>query len=199
MISLYKGSFRVHDTSSPSNSTQRGSQRATKVLLLNSSYEPLHICSWRRAIILLVKGKAVAVESNGKQVHPEIRMPLVIRLLYYVKIPHKEISLSRRNLMHRDNYMCQYCGKRSELTIDHVLPRSRGGKDTWDNVVVACLRCNVTKGNRTPKEADMRLMKQPTRPTDFIHFELSKQHQAGFEDMDQWRKYLYYDLDELAG
>ncbi len=164
----------------------------SKVLLLNSSYEPLHICSWRRAIILLIKGKAEAVEKNGKVVGGGLHLPLVIRLLYYVKIPHKDIPLTRRNVMHRDNYTCQYCGKKNDLTIDHVIPRSRGGKDTWDNVTVACLRCNVSKGSRTPKEAGYELSSKPCRPFNFIHFELSKQNShVSRKDYEQWRKYLY--------
>lgn len=163
----------------------------SKVLLLNSSYEPLHICSWKRAIILLIKGKAETVERNGKNLGSGWHLPLVIRLLYYVKIPHKDIPLTRRNIMHRDNYTCQYCGKKSDLTIDHVIPRSRGGKDTWDNVVIACLRCNVLKGSRTPKEAGMELKTKPCRPFNFIQFELSKQNHVSKREYDYWRKYLY--------
>lgn len=163
----------------------------SKVLLLNSSYEPLHICSWKRAILLLIKGKAETVERNGKELGGGWHLPLVIRLRYYVKIPHKDIPLTRRNVMHRDNYTCQYCGRTSDLTIDHVIPRSRGGKDRWDNVVIACLRCNVTKGSRTPKEADMPLAKRPCRPFNFIHFELSKQNHASQNEYQHWRKYLY--------
>lgn len=162
-----------------------------KVLLLNSSYEPLHICSWKRAIILLIKGKAVEVERNGKELGAGYHLPLVIRLLYYVKIPFKDIPLTRRNVMHRDNYTCQYCGRRSDLTIDHVMPKSRGGKDTWDNVAIACLRCNVTKGNKTPAEAGMELKRKPCSPYNFVHFELSKQRQSSLKDYEQWRKYLY--------
>jgi 5-methylcytosine-specific restriction endonuclease McrA len=162
-----------------------------KVLLLNSSYEPLNICSWKRAVILLIKGKAVAVERNGKELGAGYHLPLVIRLLYYVKIPFKDIPLTRRNVMHRDNYACQYCPRRSDLTIDHVMPRSRGGKDTWDNVVVACLRCNVTKGNKTPAEAGMVLKKKPCSPFNFVNFELSKQRKASAGDYESWRKYLY--------
>jgi 5-methylcytosine-specific restriction endonuclease McrA len=108
-----------------------------------------------------------------------------------VKIPHKDIPLTRRNIMHRDNYTCQYCGKKSDLTIDHIIPRSRGGKDTWDNVVVACLRCNVVKGSRTPREAEMELRTKPCRPFNFIHFELSKQNHVSRHEYELWRKYLY--------
>lgn len=163
-----------------------------KVLLLNSSYEPLHICTWQRALILLIKGKAETVEKNGRKLAGgKWPLPLVIRLLYYVKIPHKDIPLTRRNILHRDRYACQYCGKKSDLTIDHIIPRSRGGKDTWDNVAVACLRCNVNKGSRTPKEAGLELKGRPCRPFNFIHFELSKQNHVSSREAARWRKYLY--------
>jgi 5-methylcytosine-specific restriction endonuclease McrA len=163
-----------------------------KVLLLNSSYEPLHVCSWQRALILLVKGKAETVERHSRRmVNEQWPAPLVIRLLYYVKIPHKDIPLTRRNVLHRDRYACQYCGKKNELTIDHVIPRSRGGKDVWDIVVIACLRCNIKKGSRTPKEADMELRSKPCRPFNFIQFELSKQHHVSTREAARWRKYLY--------
>ena len=163
-----------------------------KVLLLNSSYEPLHICSWQRALVLLIKGKAEAVEKQSRRVaNGRWPMPVVIRLLYYVKIPHKELPLTRRNILHRDCYACQYCGKKNELTIDHVIPRSRGGKDTWDNVAIACLRCNLNKGNRTPKEAGLELRSKPSRPFNFIQFELSKQQYVSSREAARWRKYLY--------
>jgi 5-methylcytosine-specific restriction endonuclease McrA len=140
---------------------------------------------------LLIKGKAEAVERNGREIGSGWHLPLVIRLLYYVKIPHKDIPMTRRNVMHRDDYTCQYCGKKSDLTIDHVIPRSRGGKDVWDNVVVACLRCNVTKGSRTPKEAGYELKTRPCRPFNFIQFELSKQNHVTQKEFTQWKKYLY--------
>jgi 5-methylcytosine-specific restriction endonuclease McrA len=167
----------------------------TKVLLLNSSYEPLNICSWKRALVLLLKGKAVAVELSEQRLssgqNKKHELPVVIRLLYYVKIPHKEIPLTRRNLMHRDNYKCQYCGKRNELTIDHVIPRSRGGKDVWENVVVACLRCNINKGSKTPQEAGLILNKKPARPFNFVNFELSKHQKSGQKSFHHWQKYMY--------
>lgn len=162
-----------------------------KVLLLNASYEPLNICSWKRAIVLLLKGKAVEVEHNGKYLTPDLPLPLVIRLQHYIKIPHKAIPLTRKNLMHRDKYTCQYCGKTGgELTVDHILPKSRGGKDEWENVVVACLRCNVAKGNRTPEEAGLTIRNKPTRPINFAYFELSKQWNSASE-YTTWEKYLY--------
>lgn len=130
------------------------------------------------------------MERNGKQLHEAWHMPTVIRLNYYVTIPHKEIPLTRRNVMHRDKYTCQYCDRKSDLTIDHIMPRSRGGKDTWDNVCVACLRCNVTKGSRTPKEVGFKLKTKPRRPVNFIQFELSKQHHLDSHDYESWEKYL---------
>lgn len=160
----------------------------SKVLVLNASYEPLNICSWRRAIVLLMKGKAEQIEHNGKLIYADFPLPTVIRLRSYVKIPYKEISLSRRNVLHRDSYMCQYCGdRRHDLTIDHIVPRSKGGTDTWENVVAACLKCNVKKGDRTPKEANMVLMVSPRRPPSHVHFEISK-HAANGEF--SWKKYV---------
>jgi 5-methylcytosine-specific restriction endonuclease McrA len=160
----------------------------SKVLVLNASYEPLNICTWRRAVLLLLKGKAEQIEHNGKLIYADFPLPTVIRLRSYVKIPYKEISLSRRNVLHRDNYDCQYCGEhRHDLTIDHILPRSRGGTDSWDNVVASCLKCNVKKGNRTPREANMPLSSQPRRPLSHVHFEISKHSYAG---AFSWKKYV---------
>ena len=161
----------------------------SKVLVLNASYEPLNICTWRRAVVLLMKGKAEPIEDNGNFIYTDTPLPTVIRLRSYVKIPYKEISLSRRNILHRDNYTCQYCGdKRHDLTIDHIIPRSRGGLDAWDNVVAACLRCNVKKGDRTPKEASMPLMSTPRRPVSHVLFEISKHTHPNVSGYN-WKKY----------
>ena len=160
----------------------------SKVLVLNASYEPLNICTWRRAVVLLMKGKAEQIEHNGKLIYTNLPVPTVIRLRTYVKIPYKEISLSRRNLLHRDGYTCQYCGdRRHDLTIDHIVPRSKGGTDSWENVVAACLKCNVKKGDRTPKEANMALSTTPRRPPSHVYFEISK-HAASGEF--SWKKYV---------
>jgi 5-methylcytosine-specific restriction endonuclease McrA len=160
----------------------------SKVLVLNASYEPLNICSWRRAVILILKGKAEQIEHNGKLVYADFPLPTVIRLRSYVKIPYKEITLSRRNVLHRDNYTCQYCGdRRHDLTVDHIVPRSKGGVDSWDNVVAACLRCNVKKGDRTPNQAAMPLTCVPRRPHSHVYFEISK-HAASGEFT--WKKYV---------
>jgi 5-methylcytosine-specific restriction endonuclease McrA len=160
-----------------------------KVLVLNASYEPLNITSWRRAVVLLLKGKAEQVEHNGKYIYPDLPLPSVIRLRHYVRVPYKEIPLTRRNLLHRDGHSCQYCGYAGDdLTLDHVVPRSRGGGDSWENIVTACVRCNVKKGNRTPKEAGMRLDISPRRPHSGLYFEVSKHVKNGLNQ--EWRKYV---------
>ncbi len=160
-----------------------------KVLVLNASYEPLNITSWRRAVVLLLKEKAEQVEHNGRYVYADFPLPTVIRLRQYVRLPYKEISLTRRNLLYRDGHTCQYCGYSGEdLTLDHVLPRSRGGGDTWENMVTACVRCNVKKGNRTPQEARMPLRQPPRQPYSSLYFEVNKHLKTGGHQ--EWRKYM---------
>ena len=164
----------------------------SSVLVLNATYEPLSIVSVRRALILLLKDKAEIVEAAEQQVrsaHLSLPVPLVIRLVYYVRVPHKlSIPLTRRTVMMRDNYTCQYCGTqppKSNLTIDHVLPKVRGGSTTWENVVCACKLCNLRKGSRTPEEANMRLRTKPGRPTYVAMVLLSNMPAHGV-----WDKYL---------
>lgn len=162
------------------------------VLLLNASYEPLHVCSWQRAVRLLYKGKAVAVQDNPERTLGHgYALPVVIRLLQYIKTPYKEVPLSRKNVLHRDGYSCQYCGSRNDLTIDHILPRSRGGGDSWLNVTTACTRCNVKKGNRTPEEAKMPLLAKPYKPQHSFTFELSKHYRQKQAHFEHWRQYLF--------
>ncbi|MGJ3249044.1 MAG: HNH endonuclease [Elainellaceae cyanobacterium] len=160
-----------------------------KVLVLNASYEPLNITSWRRAVVLLIKDKAEQVEHNGKFVYPEFPLPTVIRLRHYVRVPYKEIPLTRRNILSRDAHSCQYCSYTGDdLTLDHVVPRSRGGIDSWENMVTACVRCNVRKGNRTPREANMLLRHPPRKPHSSLYFEVTKHIKSGVHR--EWRKYV---------
>ena len=159
-----------------------------KVLVLNASYEPLNITSWRRAIVLLIKGKAEQLEHNNKILYADFPFPTVIRLRYYVRVPYKEIPLTRRNILERDRNTCQYCNAREQLTLDHIVPRSRGGVESWENLVAACVRCNVKKGNRTPKEANLVLLKKPRRPHSSLHFELIKCTQNNHNQ--EWKKYV---------
>ena len=141
------------------------------VLVLNATYEPLNVVSVKRAVVLLLKEKAELVEAAEAKLRSEsfsVPVPLVIRLMYFVKIPRRiSLPVTRRGILNRDHYTCQYCGvtpPRKELTIDHVVPRSRGGKTTWENVVTACQKCNGRKGCRTPAEAHMKLQTKPERP-----------------------------------
>jgi len=159
-----------------------------KVLILNASYEPLNICSWRRALILLLKGKAEGVEDSAIEINKAVCIPKVIKLRYYVAVPYKELPFSRKNILHRDNNTCQYCGKvSSELSIDHVVPKSKGGENSWENTVAACLRCNTLKGNKLPQEAGLKLARKPRKPVDYLKFELSKQSRELF---NEWEKYI---------
>ena len=161
----------------------------SRVLVLNASYEPLNICNWRRAVLLLLKGKADGLEYNGHLIYGDLRQPTVIRLRHFVRVPYRDVALTRRNILHRDSYTCQYCGRsRHDLTVDHIMPRSRGGLDTWENVITSCISCNVRKGDRTPHEAGMRLLSQPRRPPPHLYFEASKHAQSGD---DTWRRYLF--------
>ncbi len=127
----------------------------TQILVLNASYEPLHVTSWKRAIILLLKEKALIVSAK------------VIRLTEYIRIPFARINSikpSRGLIYKRDGHKCQYCGSTRRLTIDHVLPRSRGGGDTWENMVVACSSCNTKKGDKFLEHTGMKLARKPFAP-----------------------------------
>lgn len=165
----------------------------SEVLVLNASYEPLSIVSVKRAIILLLKEKAELVEAAEAQLRAEnftFPRPLVIRLVYFVKIPPRiSLPVTRRTVLARDHYTCQYCGAlppRQHLTLDHVLPRSRGGKTTWENVVAACEKCNGRKGSRTPAEANMTLFTLPQRPRYLAITAL-----ASVEAKQAWGKYIW--------
>ena len=143
-----------------------------QVLILNSDEEPIHLTTWKRALVLLMKGKAECAEKIEN-----ILIPKVIILKNYKAIPHTELPFSRENIFKRDEYTCQYCGKKlpgNELTLDHVYPKSRFGPDTWENIVACCKECNQYKAKRTPKEAGMKLLRRPARPTDGKLFELTK-------------------------
>lgn len=141
---------------------------ATTVLVLNQNYEPLNVCNARRAIVLVLRGKAEVVESARDVWHSATRvihLPSVIRLVKYIRRPRPKVRLSRREVFNRDQWICQYCGNAGrDLTLDHVIPRHRGGPHTWENLVSACKACNHRKAGRTPKEANMRLLREPTAP-----------------------------------
>lgn len=139
-----------------------------RVLVLNQNYQPLNICDVRRAMCLLGKGKAEQVQAGDEYIHTVtdiFERPEVIRLVYMVRKPLHRRKLSRREVFLRDGNRCQYCGANGQvLTLDHVVPRCRGGLHSWDNVVTACRRCNHRKAGLTPKEAGMKLLKPPAEP-----------------------------------
>ena len=139
-----------------------------RALVLNQNYEPLNVCSARRAFVLVHYGKAEVIEriERGlRGVDAVFDLPSVIRLQYQVRRPRPQLRLTRREIFARDHGRCQYCGRASaDLTLDHVLPRHRGGPHEWENLVAACRACNHRKGGRTPTEARMKLLRQPSRP-----------------------------------
>ncbi|MDQ1266606.1 MAG: hypothetical protein QG635_1758 [Bacteroidota bacterium] len=164
-----------------------------KVLVLNQSYEPVTVCSPRKAIILLYLMKAELVAKRDGQVIRSVSnafpLPSVIRLSTFFHIPFKRVELSRKNIIRRDNSRCQYCGtKTGDLTIDHVIPKSRGGADSWENLVTACVRCNNKKGSRTPDEAGMSLIKKPNKPHHIMFF---KQFNGRIDST--WKPFLFMD------
>jgi 5-methylcytosine-specific restriction endonuclease McrA len=138
------------------------------VLVLNQNYEPLNICNVRRAIVLLGRGKAEILELDHGVIHTAsliMERPSVIRLIYLIKRPLPAVKLTRREVFARDGHICQYCGlKTRELTLDHVIPKHRGGRHSWENLVSACRPCNHRKGGKTLEEAHMKLLKQPHKP-----------------------------------
>jgi len=165
------------------------------VLVLNASYEPINICAARRALVLVLKGVAAPEEFSSLLLHSArsvVKLPSVIRLLEYRRIPHQTRALSRKNILMRDRYTCQYCARTlpsGELTLDHVIPRSRSGETAWENLVACCHPCNNQKGNRIPEEAGMKLVRQP-RPFS-LHTSRHLMRLLARSD-DQWQKYLFY-------
>ncbi|MEI8033546.1 MAG: HNH endonuclease [Chlorobiaceae bacterium] len=162
----------------------------SQVLVLNSSYEPLIVCDARKALLLLFGGKAVPVHESGRSVKSISRsfpLPSVVRLNMFVRVPYRRIILNRKNILLRDANQCQYCGRTElKLTIDHMVPRSRGGEDSWENLITACTRCNTLKGNRTPREAGMLPMKQPGRPSNLLFMQ-----KVTTTLTEEWKPYLF--------
>ncbi len=160
-----------------------------KVLILNQDYRALTICSVQKAFILVYLNKAEMVAEYEDRPLTSISAcfatPSIIRLFRYVRLPYRGVLLSRQNVFRRDNNMCQYCGTTSDLTLDHVLPRSRKGGSTWDNLATACKSCNARKGDCTPEEAGMPLRRKPFKPS-FLMF---LRDFSGHID-DNWRPYL---------
>lgn len=146
---------------------------ASKVLVLNQDYSALSVCSVSKAFLLVYMNKAeLLAKSNThvlRTINDEYPLPTVIRLHRYIHLPYRGVEMTRQNIFRRDNHRCQYCGTTEQLTLDHVLPKSRGGKTTWDNLITACKRCNSRKGDYTPEEARMPLSRPPFKPS-FLMF-----------------------------
>ena len=161
------------------------------VLVLNQSYEPLTVCRARRAVVLIYQGKAELLEDGVGVVHSidqTIPLPSVIRLGRLVRRPYRERRLNRHEIFDRDGYTCQYCGQKGrQLTLDHVIPRYRGGEHSWENLVSACVACNRRKAGLTPKEANMKLLKTPGPPKGRRMFSLPLHR---LQSRDEWQKYL---------
>ena len=159
------------------------------VLVLNQDYQALTLCSVQRAVILVHLQKAEMVASLTGRFMRSTSMrfpwPSIVRLKAYVRVPYKRIMLTRKNVLRRDGMRCQYCGRRDALTVDHVYPKSRGGRDTWENLVAACTPCNNRKGNRTPDEAHMPLLRKPFRPSQVMFI---RDFIGNVED--DWKPYL---------
>lgn len=160
-----------------------------KVLVLNQDYSPLTLCTVSRAFLLvyLEKAELLAADKEGvlRSVSISFPKPSVIKIKNYVHVPYKGVVLTRYNIFKRDGYQCQYCGTTKDLTLDHLIPRSKGGKSTWNNLVTACKKCNSKKGDSNPKEAGLVLKKPPFKPS-YIMF--LKNSVGGIKD--DWQPYL---------
>lgn len=162
------------------------------VLVLNQNYEPLNICNVRRALVLVIGGKAEVLEVHQGIVPTATRVfpfPSVIRLQYQIRRPHPRVKLTRREIFIRDNFTCQYCGRQThDLTIDHVVPRSRGGPHTWENLVSACRACNHRKGGKLLADSRLTLRKMPVEPKAGIYYTIERRLDS--EVVETWRKFL---------
>lgn len=171
-----------------------------QTLLLNATYEPLKVVDWRKAITMLCQGKVEVVSEYDREIRSvtmAFRLPSVIRLLRYIKIRRcvDYVPFSRANIYARDDHRCQYCGEEflvEALTFDHVIPVSQGGRKNWENIVTSCTCCNRRKGGRTPLQAGMRVIRQPTRPTRSPAVRLT----FGLRNTpDSWRDFLYWNVE----
>ena len=159
--------------SAPGSEHRRRGPGSGPVLVLNATYEPINVCSVRRAAVLLLKDKAEVVERASWELrseHTAMPRPVVIRLLSYVRVPRdaRQRRITRRAVFARDGWACQYCGSTGTLTVDHVIPRSKGGDSSWENIVASCAPCNRRKGDRLPAQAGMHPRRRPTAPSPHV-------------------------------
>lgn len=169
-------------------------------LLLNASFEPVMVVSWKKAVIMAMLGKVEVIEEYDRiirGVNFSLRLPAVIRLHRYLRRKTAIVKFSRQNLYLRDRGLCQYCGgpfEHRQLTYDHVIPRSRGGQTEWTNVVTCCVSCNLKKGGKTPEEAGMSLIRKPKAPIWIPLLAVS----LGLEEPPApWKDYLYLSVGSV--
>ena len=162
-----------------------------KVLVLNQSYEPLMVIGAKRAIVLLLSQKSECVANYSDVIRSQsfsMTLPSVIRINKYIRFFRTDVVLNRNNILKRDNFTCQYCMKKvHNMTIDHIIPKNRGGKDSWNNLVAACSNCNTRKGNNLLENIEMKLLKKPKKPNYLFYF---KQY-INKDAQDSWKEYLY--------
>ncbi|MBV9536016.1 MAG: HNH endonuclease [Solirubrobacterales bacterium] len=164
-------------SASPPEHLRRG-PAVGRVLVLNATFEPINVCTVKRAIVLLLKDKAEVIEHAEWELHSATRSiarPVVIRLVTYVRIPREthRRKITRRAIFARDNWTCQYCGSRANLTVDHVVPRSKGGTSCWENIVASCAPCNRRKGSSLPRQVGMSLLRQPRTPAPQVFIQVA--------------------------
>jgi 5-methylcytosine-specific restriction endonuclease McrA len=160
------------------------------VLVLNQNYEPLNVCNVRRAIVLVLRGKAEVIEAANHAIRTTTRtlvMPSIIRLVHLVRRPRPRVRLTRKEVFNRDGWACVYCGRSTrDLTLDHVVPRHRGGEHSWENLVSACRPCNHRKAGRTPTEARMALLSPPGAPRFGVYYPFFQY----LTSQEGWRKFV---------
>src|SRR3954451_10882587 len=180
----------VPPSSAPHDEHQRRGRQSGRVLVLNATFEPINVCTVRRAAVLLLKEKAEVIEHASRELRSEsitLPRPIVIRLVPYVRVPrdtHRR-KITRRAVFARDRWTCQYCGSRGNLTVDHVVPRSKGGASNWENIVTSCAPCNRRKGDQLLNHAGMKLAREPRSPNPQIFI-----HVASPTIPVAWRAYL---------
>jgi 5-methylcytosine-specific restriction endonuclease McrA len=161
------------------------------VLVLNQNYEPLNVCNAKRAVILVWRGKAEILENGRGEIRsPNTILPLpsVIRLQSQIRRPNHQRRLTRREIFVRDRFTCQYCGKQTiDLTLDHIIPRHRGGQHTWENITSACKYCNHKKAGHTPEEVNMQLLQKPSKP----HLNSYNMFYPYLHKRNEWQKYVH--------
>lgn len=173
-----------------------------RTLLLNASCEPLKVIPWQRAVCMWLDGKVEIMEEYAEKVYRAVkdwsgRMPAVVRLVKYINTSRTKVKFSRINVFSRDFFACQYCGIQpgtEVLTYDHVMPRSRGGRTCWENIVTSCIECNSKKGDMTPDEAGMKMKQKPVKPKvrPFVRFDPTDR---GPSTPDEWRDYVYWNTE----